>query len=235
MKGIGVESNQNQLFIYDKLSFKVYFFSFILILIGLINLYFIAVQKQYRSFIYVFFYSIPSNTAISIFPHEPVLIFCGQYLDLFLLSLSATLGTIVAGYIDFQIFVPVLNYRKIIGYKNKRFYQVSIKYFNKYPFITLIIAGFTPIPFFVFKFFAFSVRYPLWRYLASLTIGRFPRYYLLAWAGLTINVPDEILIGIFILIFLAYLIKPTFKYLKKIRTKISGKIFQNVKLIRRKS
>ncbi|MBD3288320.1 hypothetical protein GF337_05910 [candidate division KSB1 bacterium] len=211
---VELKSDLESTFVVDKLTFKVYFFSAVIILLGLINLYFIAVQAQYRSFIYVFFYSIPSNTAISVFPHEPVLIFCGQYQNLFLLALSATLGTIVAGYIDFQVFVPILNYKKIVGYKEKRFYQISIKYFNKFPFWTLVFAGFTPVPFFIFKFFAFSVNYPLWKYLTAVVIGRFPRYILLAWLGLTLNIPSEILIAIFIAIFLAYLIKPGFKYSK---------------------
>ncbi len=211
-------------FVVDKLSFKVYFFSAIIILLGLINLYFIVAQAQYRGFIYIFFYSIPSNTAISVFPHEPVLIFCGQYLNLYFLSLAATLGTIVAGYIDFQVFVPILNYKKIIGYKQKRFYQISIKYFNKFPFWTLVIAGFTPVPFFLFKFFAFSVHYPLWKYLSAVVVGRFPRYLLLAWLGLTLNIPSEILITIFVLIFLAYLVKPAIKYFKFIIMRIKQEI-----------
>lgn len=210
-------------FVVDKLTFKVYFYSAIILLLGLINLYFIVVQAQYRGFIYIFFYSIPSNTAISIFPHEPVLIFCGQYQNLYILSLAATLGTIVAGYIDFQVFVPILNYKKIIGYKQKRFYQISIKYFNKFPFWTLVIAGFTPVPFFLFKFFAFSVHYPLWKYLSAVVVGRFPRYFLLAWLGLTLNIPSEILITIFVLIFLAYLVKPAIKYLKFIIMKLRQK------------
>jgi membrane protein YqaA with SNARE-associated domain len=181
-------------------------------------------QAQYRGFIYIFFYSIPSNTAISVFPHEPVLIFCGQYQNLYILSLAATLGTIVAGYIDFQVFVPILNYKKIIGYKQKRFYQISIKYFNKFPFWTLVIAGFTPVPFFLFKFFAFSVHYPLWKYLSAVVVGRFPRYFLLAWLGLTLNIPSEILITIFVVIFLAYLVKTAIKFFKSLILRIKQKI-----------
>ena len=216
-------SQTDETFVYEKLTFKVYFFSILIVLLGVINLYFIAIQAQYKGIIYVFFYSIPSNTAISVFPHEPVLIFCGQYLSLIWLSVSATLGTVVAGYIDFQVFVPVLNFKKIIGYKKKRIYQVSIKYFNKYPFWSLVVAGFTPIPFFIFKFFAFSVQYPLWKYLTAIVVGRFPRYFLLAWLGLVLDIPNEILIGIFVLIFLAYLIKPAYRYIISIFRKFRQK------------
>jgi uncharacterized membrane protein YdjX (TVP38/TMEM64 family) len=80
--------------------------------------------------------------------------------------------------------------------------------------LTLVIAGFSPLPFFLFKFFAFSVQYPLWKYLSAVMIGRFPRYFLLAWAGLALDIANEVLIGVFILIFLAYMVKPASTFIK---------------------
>ena len=43
-----------------------------------------------------FIYSIPSNTAISVFPHEPILIYLGKSYDPVILAIIGTMGTIVA-------------------------------------------------------------------------------------------------------------------------------------------
>jgi uncharacterized membrane protein YdjX (TVP38/TMEM64 family) len=62
----------------------------------------------------------------------------------------------------------------------------------------LVVTGFAPLPFFPFKFLGFSVHYPLWRYLAALATGRFPRYVLLAWFGQVIQIPSWVLLAFFV-------------------------------------
>ena len=64
---------------------------------------------------------------------------------------------------DHTVFVPVLNHENIRAYKDKKFYRKVMSYFLKWPFWTLVATGFTPIPFFPFKFLAFSVGYPMWK------------------------------------------------------------------------
>ena len=71
----------------------------------------------------------------------------------------------------------------------------------------LVVTGFTPIPFFPFKFLAFSVHYPLWKYLAALLTGRFPRYVALAWFGSLFNIPTWILFAFFGVVILIYVVK----------------------------
>jgi uncharacterized membrane protein YdjX (TVP38/TMEM64 family) len=45
------------------------------------------------------------------------------------------------------------------------------------------------LPFFPFKLLAFAARYPRGRYLAAVAAGRLPRYLLLAWLGMTVQLP----------------------------------------------
>jgi membrane protein YqaA with SNARE-associated domain len=160
-----------------------------------------------EGYLYLAFYSIPSNTAISVFPHEPVLIWYGKFADLWLSAAAATAGTVVAGWLDHRVFVPVLNYSKIVDYKQNRFYRKSTDIFMRYPFATLVVTGLTPIPFWPFKFLCFSIHYPLWRYLTALATGRFPRYALLAWIGAEFGIPTWILILSVVVIFALYAIK----------------------------
>lgn len=178
-----------------------------MVAIGLVTFLLISTKGNHNGYLYLFFYSIPANTAISVFPHEPILIYYGTFANWWIAALAATGGTIVAGLLDHQVFVPVLNLKSVTSYKRSSFYKRATAIFMRYPFATLVATGFTPIPFWPFKLLAFSIHYPLQRYLAALTISRFPRYYLLAWLGAAIGIPTWVLIGIVAVIFTTYAIR----------------------------
>ncbi len=147
--------------------------------------------------ILLFLYSIPSNSAVSVFSHEIALYDYGSHQAIPLTVLSATLGTFVAAWLDWNVFVPLLDWNRIATYRGNRVYGYCIDRFAKTPFVMLVIAGFTPIPFFPFKFLAFSMKYPLARYLAAVTVARAPRYLLLAWLGSVAPVPPWVLLACF--------------------------------------
>ncbi len=178
-----------------------------MLLIGVVTFVLMSLDGHAEGYFYLFFYSIPSNTAISVFPHEPVLIYFGTFADIWISAAAATGGTIVAGWLDHRVFVPVLNYSKLISYKRSRFYKKAAEIFMKYPFATIVVTGFTPIPFWPFKFLCFSIHYPLTRYLSALSLGRFPRYAFLAWIGSEFHVPAWLLIATVIAIFSVYAIR----------------------------
>jgi membrane protein YqaA with SNARE-associated domain len=192
---------------YERLPPRVWILGGVMVVIGLATFVLMNLDGQTKSYLYLAFYSIPSNTAISVFPHEPVLIWYGKFANLWLSAVAATVGTVAAGWLDHRVFVPVLNYSKIIEYKQNRFYRKSTDLFMRYPFATLVVTGLTPIPFWPFKFLCFSIHYPLWRYLAALATGRFPRYVLLAWIGAEFGIPTWILILSVVVIFALYAIK----------------------------
>jgi membrane protein YqaA with SNARE-associated domain len=179
---------------------RAYIFSGILVLLGLLNLLLMLYQPDLHPQLVLFLFSIPSNSAVSLLPHEPVLIRYGQLHPLLATALSATLGTLVAGVLDWHIFVPLLNWQKLSAYRDNRFYRFCMDHFKSAPFAWLLLAGFTPLPFAAFKFLAFSMNYPLGNYLAALCLSRFPRYLLLAWLGHTFNIPPWSLIVLFLAI-----------------------------------
>ncbi len=145
-----------------------------------------------------FLYSIPSNAAISIFPHEPVLIFLGRTYEPLLLAIIATLGTLIAGVLDYYVYVPMLSHKMIQSIHSSESFVKITKWFNRKPFISIVLAGMTPLPFFPFKIIAFSTKYPLHKYLSALLVGRFPRYFLLAYLGEALQVPGWISITAFL-------------------------------------
>jgi membrane protein YqaA with SNARE-associated domain len=191
---------------YDRLSAKVWVMAILMVLIGIITAGLMTREISSESYLYLIFYSIPANTAISIFPHEPVLIYFGKVGSIWWAAGAAAIGTVIAGYMDHTVFVPVLNLRNLNDFKKKRLYRRSIQYFMRWPFATLFVTGFTPIPFWPFKLLTFSIHYPLWKYLVALTAARYPRYLLLAWLGAAFEIPNWVIIGSFLVVILLYLV-----------------------------
>ncbi len=190
-----------------------------MVLIGLVTGYLMYTQAGRNSYLYLYFFMIPANTAISVFPHEPVLIYYGTFANIWVTSLVASAGTITAAYLDHLVFTPLLNLTRIASYKDNRFYLKATKVFMRYPFATLFAVATVPIPFFPFKFLSFSIHYPLWRYVTAVTLARFPRYLLLAWIGAKFGVPKELLIAVVAVVFGVYLIKGAPQLLRMIRTR----------------
>ena len=103
----------------------VWFFGALMIVIGIVTLVLMLRDFESDSYLYLAFYAIPSNTAISVFPHEPVLIYFGKVANLWWAAGAATAGTLVAGVMDHLVFVPILKLQSIQAYREKKFYQSS--------------------------------------------------------------------------------------------------------------
>lgn len=184
---------------YDKMTPATYIFGAVIVLLGVLGVYMMIARPQAYPLLTIFFYSIPSNCAIAVFPHEPVLIWYGKTVNLWDLATVATLGTLLAAYLDYRFFSPLLNLQFTASrYREKSFYQKAHKWFYKMPFISLVVAGFSPIPFFPFKFMVYASKYPYSKYLAAVAISRFPRYYLLALAGYAFQIPNWMIFGSFL-------------------------------------
>lgn len=204
---------------YDQLPLRVYVMGAMMILLGLVTFVLMSTSEGENSYLYLFLYLIPSNTAISLFPHEPVLIYYGQFASIWISALVATGGTVVAGFLDHLVFVPVLNYVKITSYKESQFYKRATRIFMRYPFATILVTGMAPIPFFPFKFLCFSINYPMPRYLTALAMARFPRYALLAWLGSKFGIPGWILIASVVVIFGLYAIRGGPEVFRRLRAR----------------
>ena len=205
----------------EKLDRNVYCFAAVLVTLGLANLFILVFKPAINPFLSLFLYSIPSNSAVSLFPHEPVIVFCGKLYSPLTISLVAGAATCVAGFLDYRIFTPLLNLRALNSLKDGVIYRKSVQYFRKMPFLIILIAGFSPIPFVPIKILAFSSRYPLWRYIAALFVARVPRYYILALVGETFDIPNWVLIAIFALIFGYVIVKRGVLFLQRRRQKQS--------------
>ena len=205
--------------VYTRLGPRVWFFGSLMVVLGLVTSVLLFRDFESNSYYYLAFYLIPSNTAITIFPHEPVLILFGKFANLWITATAATLGTVVAGFLDYAVFVPVVNLRSIQGYKEKKLYRLATRYFMRWPFVTLTAAGVLPVPFFLFKFLSFSIHYPLWKYIGTIIVSRFPRYFLLALLGSKVPIPTWILILSVVVVIGLYAVKAIWEVWKRWRTR----------------
>jgi membrane protein YqaA with SNARE-associated domain len=212
-------------FVYERLSRKVWVFGGLMLLTGLATLGLMLREFSSHSYLYLLFYTIPANSAISLFPHEPVVIYFGKHGSVLYTALAATAGTLIAGFLDHSVFVPAMNHRALSSFKEHAWYVRAAELFMRFPFLVLVVTGFTPVPFFPFKFLSFSVHYPLWRYLAALLTGRFPRYLILAWLGQVIDMPNWLLFGTFATVFCMYAVRFLPKavlHIRKVRARVAG-------------
>ena len=152
-------------------------------------------------------YSIPANTGLSLFSHEVALLDYGTHQPLLLTTLTATVGTVVAGYLDWRVFVPLFNWDRLEPYKERRWVRALLTRFQRAPFMVVLLTAATPIPFFPFKMMAFSVGYPLRRYLTAVTLARAPRYLAIAWVGDALDPPLWVLALILLTVLLGGLAK----------------------------
>src|SRR5207247_1175738 len=71
-------------------------------------------------------------------------------------------------------------------------------WFRRAPFAIVALSGLTPLPFFPFKALAFTMGYPLGRYLAAVATRSVPRYALLAWLGVAVRLPSWLIAALFV-------------------------------------
>lgn len=137
----------------------------------------------------LFVYAFLSNVALAVVPHEPAVIWFGPRLGILATAVIATLGTVAAAWVDHRLFATAVDRlaRRRGGATPPP--PLALRWFSRAPFAVLAASGVTPLPFFPFKLLAFAARYPRNRYLAAVAAGRLPRYLLLAWLGVAVQLP----------------------------------------------
>ena len=150
--------------------------------------------------IFVFAYSFLSNFALAVIPHEPVIIFSGPRIGIWETALLATAGTVAASLADYRLFAGMISRAGMRLTSISRPARFLVRQFAHAPFAIIAASGITPLPFFPFKVLAFTSRYPLAPYLTAVTLGRLPRYLILAWLGVALELPAWLLIAAFVLL-----------------------------------
>jgi membrane protein YqaA with SNARE-associated domain len=163
----------------------------------------------------LFLYSFPSEFIIATVPHEPVLIYFAKFhapLTIALVAISGTVLTEALNYTAFKFIADLTLLRKMLA---KKAVGRTVALFNKFPFAALWIAGFTPVPFYPFRFLVVIARYPPAKYLLAVILSRTPRFYLLALLGRALKLSDWSMILFTVILIVCVNVPLLLGYLKK--------------------
>ena len=149
-----------------------------------------------------FFIFMSISCSILPLPTPPYVIGIGKIFHPLFVALVASIGSCIAAFLEYHfitwLFSKTELQRKI---EESKSYQKIKNFFNKTAFSCITFTAFLPIPFDPVRFAAILTRYFLPRYLLAIFIGKYPRYYLLAYIGESFQVSNQILlIMLFVLV-----------------------------------
>lgn len=175
--------------------------------------------RQSKSLWVLFFYSFPSEFLIALVPHEPMLLYFGKYYPPLTVALVGVLGTVMTEALNYSVFKFVSDLSLFRKVHQKKAVTKIINLFKRAPFTAIWVAGFTPVPFYPIRFLVVLSRYSVWKYLLGVFLSRAPRFYILAFVGHQINIPDYLLVLLFVVLIAAIYIPTLIKHLKNKRNK----------------
>jgi membrane protein YqaA with SNARE-associated domain len=150
--------------------------------------------RESKSLWILFLYCFPAEFIIATAPHEPVLLYFAKFYSPLTVAAISVAGTVLTEVLNYTVFKYVADlkvFRKMLA---SRTVQKTVHLFKKAPFAALWVAGFTPIPFYPFRFLVVIARYPLWKYIAAVLTSRAPRMYIIALAARAIHFPDYMIL-----------------------------------------
>jgi membrane protein YqaA with SNARE-associated domain len=173
-----------------------------------------SIQKSKNLWV-LFIYSFPSQFLIPIIPHEPVLLYFGKFYSPLTVALVDIAGTLLIEALNYSVFKYIIDTNFFQKMRHTKSAAKVVGLFNRAPFVALFVAGFTPVPFYPFRFLVVMAHYPIWKYLLAVFLSRTPRFYILALLGRAIKIPDYLIIVIFIILVASVNIPLLRKFFKK--------------------
>jgi membrane protein YqaA with SNARE-associated domain len=173
-----------------------------------------SIQKSQNLWV-LFIYSFPSQFLIPIVPHEPVLLYFGKFYSPLTVALVDIAGTLLTEALNYSVFKYIIDTSFFQKMRHGKTVTKVVELFNRAPFLALLVAGFTPLPFYPFRFLVVMAHYPIWKYLLAIFLSRTPRFYVLALIGYAIKIPDYLIIVIFIILIASANIPLWRKFFKK--------------------
>jgi len=161
---------------------------------------------QYSRLWLLFLYTIPAEVLIGIIPQEPIIFYFSKYFNPFTVTWVTLAGTILAEYLNYTLVTLFFKSSRLDNFRKRQTFQKAIHYFLLAPFVSLTIAAISPVPFFPFRIIAPMSRYPVKKYLLAIFLGRTPRFYALAYFGYIIELPNKIIVLLFVLLFILIII-----------------------------
>ncbi|MFB0566682.1 MAG: VTT domain-containing protein [Candidatus Aminicenantaceae bacterium] len=174
--------------------------------------------RKSKSLWVLFFYNFPSQFLIAIVPHEPVFLYYSKFYQPLVVTFVAIAGTLITEILNYSVFKYVADLKAFAKMRHSKFVNKLVDLFNKAPFTAIFVAGFTPVPFYPFRFLVVFAHYPLIKYILAVFLSRTPRFFLIALFGHVVKIPDYLLILLFIVLGISLGIPLARSLLKKDRS-----------------
>ena len=140
-------------------------------------------------------YCVPANSVVPI-PHEPAMLFFARYYDPAWIALAGTIGSLIACFSDYAMVKAAFRNRALASMASSRMYRWAARWMRRYPFAITVLFSFLPLPIAVIRVLAPATDFPIRRYMLAQVIGRFPRFYLLAWIGHALPIPTWLILAL---------------------------------------
>jgi membrane protein YqaA with SNARE-associated domain len=146
-------------------------------------------------------------------PTPPIVMEYAQRYDPISMALLGGIAFCISALIDYSMVTFAFRYEKIAKVRNSETYRWAERFFSKCPFVGLVIAAFTPIPFDPVKLIACVSRYNRAKFLLACFVGRTPRYYLLGRLQRDLlHIPSMYLYGSIVVLVAIEVIRRLIKY-----------------------
>ncbi len=123
-------------------------------------------------------------------PYDGAVVYLGARHSLWLIVAIAVAATLVIEAWNMELLTRLLARDGTRGFRNHRVTQWSLHWYRKAPFWSLVLTCVLPlVPHYPMRFLAVLAGYPLWKYQASVILGRGTRYVGLVLVGATLPIP----------------------------------------------
>lgn len=167
----------------------------------------------------LFFYSFPSEFLVGLIPHEPILVFYGEHHAPWIVALVSVISTTMAEGLNYSFFSLFYGIPALKNALDGKTVNRMANLFNRVPFLAILVAGLTPVPFFPIRFLVVITKYPVKKYLLGVFLSRGPRFLILAIIGKVFDVPLEVILGLFLVMLVLINIPSVIKVLADSRAR----------------
>ena len=134
-------------------------------------------------------------------PYDGAVVFLAARHPLWLIVGVAIAATLVIEAWNMELLSRLLAREGTRAFRNHRLTRWSLHWYQKAPFCSLVLTCVLPlVPHYPMRFLAVLAGYPLWKYQASVILGRGTRYTGLVLVGATVPIPGTWLLVVSMII-----------------------------------
>jgi membrane protein YqaA with SNARE-associated domain len=171
-----------------------------MVLISLASLV-LADAEPHRSGLWYFVPFTFLGNSLAPVPYDGAVVYLGARHSLWLIVALAVGATLLIEAWNMELLSRLLAREGTRAFRNHRITQWSLHWYRKAPFWSLVLTCVLPlVPHYPMRFLAVLAGYPLWKYQASVILGRGTRYAGLVLVGATVPIPGTWLLVLSLII-----------------------------------